>query len=274
MIKDLTTQQDNAALISVLQASLYPGAKAESVELAVAYCKAAGYDIMQKPVHIVPMPIKTGRKKPDGYDEEEWRDVIMTGVGLYRIQAARTGQYAGITEPEFGPDMEFTPGGLVFPQWARCTVKRRLPCGLIAEFTAMEFWLENYASKKGGVPNAMWNKRPRGQLAKCVEAQALRKAFPEVGSAPTFEEMEGKLEYDDAPVIAKPTQTIAIAAEPEPLPPCDPAKFAELLPQWKKLIAEGTKTADAIIENLSKKYTLTDDQKSAIKGEPTKEAAE
>jgi hypothetical protein len=29
-------------------------------------------------------------------------------------------------------------------------------------------------------PNAMWRKRFHGQLAKCTEAQALRKAFPEI----------------------------------------------------------------------------------------------
>ncbi len=178
-------------LTTVLQNSLYPGAKAESIKMVLGYCKAAGLDPLQKVVHIVPLwNSKLGAMQ----------DVIMPGIGLYRVQAARTGEYAGVSEPEFGPDVEAVLGGhaITYPEWARVTVKRALKNGVIAEFTAREYWIENYASKGGKeksiAPNAMWAKRTRGQIAKCASAQALRMAFPErIGSQPTAEEMEGKI---------------------------------------------------------------------------------
>jgi phage recombination protein Bet len=176
-------------LIRVLQNSLYPGAQIASVQLVLRYCQAAGLDPMQKPVHIVPM-----------YDSKSrsMRDVIMPGVNLYRTQASRTGKFAGMSEPEYGPMLEEVLGGVTirYPEWCRITVEKLLDNGTVARFTAIEYWIENYAMKGGQeksiAPNAMWLKRPRGQIAKCAEAQALRKAFPEVGSAPTAEEMEGK----------------------------------------------------------------------------------
>jgi len=148
---------------------------------------------MQKPVHLVPMwDNKAGRM----------RDVVMPGIGLYRIQAARSGEYAGVSEPEFGPDVAGSIGGaqITYPQWCKVTVRRRLAGGQIVDFTAKEFWVENYAVRGGKeksiAPNTMWQKRPYGQIAKCAEAQALRKAFPEIGSQPTAEEMEGKAIVD------------------------------------------------------------------------------
>lgn len=180
------TEQD---LMRVLQSSLYPGAAPESIKMVLGYCRAAGLDPMQKPVHIVPMwDSKAGTM----------RDVVMPGVNLYRTQAARSGECAGVTEPEFGPDVTENIGGLqiTFPLWCRVSVSRRLPTGEIVPFTAREFWKENYAVKGGKeksiAPNAMWTKRPYGQIAKCAEAQALRKAFPEIASDTTAEEMEGK----------------------------------------------------------------------------------
>jgi phage recombination protein Bet len=189
-------------LMRVLQSSLYPGAAPESIKMVLGYCKAAGLDPMQKPVHIVPM--WDGKAK-------QMRDVVMPGVNLYRTQAARSGECAGVTEPEFGPDVTEAIGGqqITYPQWCRVTVSRRLPTGEIVAFTAREFWKENYAVKGGQeksiAPNAMWTKRPYGQIAKCAEAQALRKAFPEIASQPTADEMEGKqIHPDDTAPTARP----------------------------------------------------------------------
>lgn len=186
-------------LMKVLQSSLYPGAAPESIKMVLGYCKAAGLDPMQKPVHIVPMWDGKAR---------QMRDVVMPGVNLYRTQAARSGECAGVSEPEFGPDVTENIGGqtITFPQWCRVTVSRRLPTGEIVNFAAREFWKENYAVKGGQeksiAPNAMWTKRPYGQIAKCAEAQALRKAFPEIASQPTADEMEGKaLHPDEAPAV-------------------------------------------------------------------------
>ena len=180
-------------LIHTLQNSVYPGAKKESVELVLGYCQAQRLDPLQKPVHIVPMWDK---------NLNAMRDVIMPGIGLYRVQSSRTDAHAGTTEPAFGPMVTRKWGNfeLEFPEWCKVTVSRVVG-GQVYHFVAIEYWLENYATagKDTTVPNAMWKKRPRGQLAKCAEAQALRKAFPELGAAPTAEEMEGKaFELDDA----------------------------------------------------------------------------
>lgn len=188
MNTDIATMDDNK-LVKILISSVFPGASEQSAMLALNYCKAANLDVMQKPVHIVPMwDAKAG----------QMRDVIMPGIGLYRVAASRTGQYLGMSEPEFGPDVTREIGGqsVTFPEWCKVTCYR-LVAGHKAEFPAMERWMENYAVRGGReksiAPNAMWAKRPWGQLLKCAEAQALRKAFPEVGAQPTAEEMEGRI---------------------------------------------------------------------------------
>lgn len=234
----LTTQTEEE-LIRVLQNSLYPGANIGSVQMVLGYCQAAGLDPMQKPVHVVGM----WDSKAGGM-----RDVVMPGINLYRTQASRTGKFAGMTEPEYGPMIEETIGGqlIKYPEWCKVTVRRLLDNGTVAEFTAREYWLENYAVKGGKeksiAPNAMWTKRPRGQIAKCAEAQALRKAFPECGSQPTAEEMEGKsigAEIDITPAAAQHVVSKDWMAE------VDGCKTTEeILDVWQAGVADIQKAGD------------------------------
>lgn len=252
---------DQAELLAVLRTSLYPGAQDESIKMALGYCKAAGLDPMQKPVHIVPMWDRISKSM---------RDVIMPGIGLYRTQAARSGALAGISEPEFGPDVKSNFGEMVFehPEWCRVTVTRRMDDGKLATFTAREYWVENYATagKDSSAPNAMWKKRPRGQIAKCAQAQALRMAFPEMtGSQPTVEEMEGKTEFDEGRTVDAPARTVPPTQQQAPADyPAD--EFAKNLESWAKVVASGRKTVEEIAAMAASKGkgALTADQTTKL----------
>jgi phage recombination protein Bet len=285
-------------LIEVLRNSLYPGAQDVSIKMVIGYCKASHLDPMQKPVHIVPMKVSSGKKDNYGNDIKEMRDVIMPGVGLYRINASRTGQYAGVGEPEYGPTKilqfkkdQWSQGGngkrvktvvdasMEYPEWCRVTVEK-LVDGEVRQFTAREYWLENYAEKGDfGAPNSMWAKRPFGQIAKCAEAQALRKAFPECGSQPTADEMEGKelfMERDITPAAGEQTtattETVNQAAgdeqpkeETTALPDYPADKFEASAPAWRKSFESGTSNAEHLISMISSRYTLSPKQLEQIR---------
>ena len=178
----LSERNIDQATWGTLQNSVFPGAKEESILLAIDYCKARKLDILKKPCHIVPMSVtdaKTGSK--------QYRDVIMPGIYEQRITAFRTGQMAGQDEPEFGEDITYKK--VTAPKWCKVTVYRFVN-GQRCAFSHTEYFSEACATTKDGSINSMWTKRPRGQLAKCAEAGALRKAFPdELGGVMTAEEM-------------------------------------------------------------------------------------
>lgn len=178
----LTERGIDHAVWSTLQNSVFPGARDESILLAIDYCKARKMDILKKPCHIVPMSVtdaKTGNK--------QWRDVIMPGIYEQRITAFRTGQMAGQDEPIFGEIIDHF--GVQAPEWCKVTVYRFID-GVRCAFSHTEYFSEACNTTKEGKVNSMWTKRPRGQLAKCAEAGALRKAFPdELGGVITADEI-------------------------------------------------------------------------------------
>lgn len=262
---ELVTAEQAEAIRTALKTSLYPGATDESVDMVLAYCRAGGLDPMTKPVHIVPMWVPEKKQGNRVISPAGMRDVIMPGIELYRTKAHRTGEYAGQDEATFGPTIEENLGGLNvrYPEWCSVAVYR-LVNGNPVRYSAKAYWLESYATQKrdSDAPNAMWKKRPFGQLEKCAEALALRKAFPEaVGAQPTAEEMEGRVIDGEATAVRQDEQQ-QISRQ---LPAYATDKFAENLPAWGEAITSGKKTASQIINMVKTKGTLTEQQLQAIK---------
>lgn len=214
--------------------AVYPAAKTvDAVVMALSYCKARNLDPFKRPVHIVPMwSAKGGDDGKGGYVETIW-----PGISELRTTAFRTGNYAGCDEAEFGPPVEKTFSGKVqvwkegkkvwetkeitlkFPEWCRMTVYRML-AGTKCRFVGPKVkWIEAYAALgKSELPNDMWESRPEGQLEKCTEAAALRKAFPEeLGNELTSDEMFGRTLRDDHDNDAA-DRVVRSAASNEPPP--------------------------------------------------------
>lgn len=192
--------------------AIWPSAKTtEAVELALAYCRARHLDPFKRPVHIVPV-----------WDSKQGREIetIWPGIGELRTTAARTGQHAGNDDAIFGPEETRAFKGTVgkgqyakevektvtFPAWCQFTVYRMLQGQRVPFKGPKVYWLETYSTMGAtDVPTSMWEDRPYGQIEKCCEAAALRRAFPEeVGSDYIHDE------------ISRRGPAIEIAATPEP----------------------------------------------------------
>lgn len=173
-----------------------------SIILALSYCRARGLDPFKKCVHVVPI-----------YSKERGGtvDSIWPGIGELRTTAHRTGEYAGHDETMFGEMIEQQVGGIrmKFPEYAQMTVYRFVKGQKCAFPGEKVYWLEAYAWLKydNESPNDMWHYRPRGQLAKCAEAAALRAAFPEeIGGDFVPEEIERGATLGTIPVPPEPNE--------------------------------------------------------------------
>ena len=108
---------------------------------------------------------------------------IQTGIDGFRLIAERTGRYSPGKEPTYSYD---TNGKLLN---ATAYIKKQTQDGTWHEVSATAFYSE-YVQVFNGVPSQFWAKMPHGQLAKCAEALALRKAFPQdMSGIYTTEEM-------------------------------------------------------------------------------------
>lgn len=100
------------------------------------------------------------------------REVMTVQVSIdgFRAFADQHPAYAGSDRPVF--EWRDGPNGPVLDA-AVVTVHKLMPDGRIVDYVGVAYW-DEYVDEK----SPMWAKMPRTMLAKCAEAQALRKGFP------------------------------------------------------------------------------------------------
>ena len=117
---------------------------------------------------------------------------VQVSIDGLRAIAERTGLYAGQDEPEFTEEED---GSL---KCCKVRVYRKdWPRAAVGVAYFAEYVQTTRDKQTGKVrPNEMWGRMPHTMLAKCAEALALRKAFPEdMGGLYTGDEM-GQAEND------------------------------------------------------------------------------
>jgi phage recombination protein Bet len=187
MVAELKKRGISGQTWKVIKETVYPGASDESALMVYDYCKVRNLDVLKHPVHIVPI-----------YDSKKkcMVDTVWQGISELRTTAMRTGQYAGCDETIYGDDVTEKFGNIeiTYPEWAQVTVYRMVAGQRVPFHGGKVRWKETVSTTKDGVPNSMWRQRPYGQIEKCAEAAALRKAFPEeLGNEYCAEEMGNKI---------------------------------------------------------------------------------
>ena len=189
--------------IEILKNSICKGVSDDEFQVFLMACQKTNLDPFMRQIYAV----KRKSKKPDG----SWGETmtIQTGIDGYRLIAERTERYAPGPEPTYNYDVN---GALVS---ATTYIKKLTKDGTwhtVSASAYLDEYMQTYQDKSGEKkPMGMWATMQRTMLAKCAEAQALRKAFPaEMSGLYTKEEME---QADVEEIIPKITEDQAFEME-------------------------------------------------------------
>ena len=160
--------------ISVIKATIAPGATNDELALFLTVAQKSGLDPFSRQIYLSERRIKDPRT-------DQWisKKTPETTIDGFRVIAERSGEYQGQAAPFWcGDDRQWKDIWLSLdkmPSAAKVGVLRK---NFQEPVWGIALFAEYVQTTKDGSPNSMWKKMGANQLAKCAESLALRKAFP------------------------------------------------------------------------------------------------